>query len=723
MERTLAARLKEGGTAYDASLQNRLVKLGAQYIREGVRSVNLHAREFDANLDIFNCYAPISRAEFEKDTGVKPTHFIHPMGATQLDTLCTYVTQILYGTKTPHSVEPRGDEDEDGADMLNELLQWNADQQMSYKQGRDFILDSILNNLGCQYERWQPIYEVSLEPVQEEDPEAEPVQAISKAGLPRFKRNGDPIMVRPTVTRFRKRRKKTSGYNAISPVARYDFISDPMLPMDRLQEHRYCGHRVLIPWNDLERRSRLDPSDYDYVLPAAVARLKQRKIQSSMLAQPGAPAANAALQSRSFLERTRRGTNAGGIGATDAVNKEDGGIVECFVLYVRAKPSVHGIYKDDTEQEIIEFLMAGEKELLSCNVQPNKHDEYPYSTAEARPNAHRQFSPSICAVIAGPQAHVDDLNWRHTEHLARAGVIILADGTKVEIADFLEDTGRIRQVIMVKEAAQGIPLDQCATVFKVDDPTRDFPDEMDFWKKIAEEATGAPAYVQGIKEGPDTTATEFNGIQEMASGRVTSIARMIAEQSIMKQTRRFVMNFQQFMPDEVTIRIRGDSTNSYDPDKPVERAKTIIRDRTAFDPTDERANMPDIQCEFDVVPHDGSLPSAETQKVAALSKVIETFSGQPALAPILFDQKIPGSYDIRKIFAKMVKLAGLKDSNYRIDRETAQKNLMAEMVAQGVQPPPQPGMEQAPQAQPGTIPFPQVESAAAPAPQVTPMTV
>lgn len=712
MERTLAARLREGSPAYDQGLRNRLTKLAADYQREGVKALNLHAREFDACFDVYNCHAPISRMEFDKDTGCKPTHFIHPMSATQLDTQTTYITQILFGSKTARSVEARGDEDEDGADMLNELLQWNDDQQMSYKQGRDFVLDSLLVNLGIMYERWCPLFEVSMEPVEEEDPEAEPVQAVSnKTKLPRFKRNGEPIMVQPKVTRFRKRRKKVGGYNAISPVSRYDFICDPALPMDRLQEHRFCGHRVLIPWTELERRSKLDPGDYDYVLPAAVWRLKQRKTQAGLSGMPGAPAANAALQSRTFLERTRK---TGNLGAAEATSKEDGGICECFVTYVRAKPSVYGIYEKDEEPEIIEFLMGGEKELLSCNIQPNKHDEYPYAVAEARPNCHHQFAPSVAMITQGPQAHVDDLNFRHTEHLARAGVIILADGTKVEISDFTEDTNRIRQVIMVKESAQGTPLDQCATVFKVDDPTRDFPAEMDFWKKICEEATGAPAYVQGVKEGPDTTATEFNGIQEMASGRVSSIARMISEQALKKQTRRFVMNFQQFLPDEVSVRIRGDSTNSYDPDKPVERAKTIIRDNTVFPPEDERSLMPDIQCEFDVVPHDGSLPGAETQKVAALSKIMETFSSQPALATVLFDQKLPGSYDIRKIFSKIVKLAGVKDGNYRIDRETAQKNLAAEMMAQGLTPPQAPGAEGA------TIPFPQDATQAA-APQ--PMTV
>jgi hypothetical protein len=729
MERTLEYRLREGTSAYNAGLSNKLTKLAGDYLQSGIRNVNLHARELDALNDMVNCWNRIGTTDFNNpNADVKPIHFIHPAAATQIDTEVTYLAQILAGAKTARSVEPRGDEDEDGADMINELLQWNDDQQMTYKQTRDFIWDAVVFNRGVQYERWQPIYETEPEPVQEDDPEAEPVQAVSaKTGLPRFKKNGEPIMVMPKITRFRKRRKKVGGYNAVRPVSPYDFITDPTLPLDRLQEHRFCGHRVLIPWLELERRSKLDPTDYDYVLPAAVARLKKRKQQGNLSSMPGAPAANAALQSRSFLLRNRRGATAGGVGAFDSANKEDGGVVECFVLYIRAKPSVHGIYKEDTEPEIIEFLMGGEKELLSCNVQPNKHDEYPYAVAEARPNCHMQFSPGVAAVIQGPQAHIDDLNWRHTEHLARAGVIILADGTKVELSDFIEDTGRIRQVIMTKEGASGTPLSECATTFNVDDPTKDFPGEMDLWTKIMEQATGAPAYVQGIKEGPDTTATEFNGIQEMASGRVSSIARMISEQALQPQVRRMVCNFQQFLPDEVSIRIRGDS-DDFDPDKPAERQKNIIRDRSAFPPDDPRAQAPaDIQCNFDVVPHDGSLPSAETQKIAALMKIVETFSSQPVLAPVLFDQKIPGSWDIKKLFATAVRLTGIKVNNYRITRETAQKNLAAEMLAQGVQPPPQPGTEQTiapiPQGAPGTIPFPQVESAAAPAPQVTPMTV
>lgn len=727
MERTLSARLKEGGLAYDANLYGSLQKLGADYVKAGVRAVNFHLRDFDAANDSCQCFGQVTRQDFEKDGPLEPRHFIHPMTATEMATLATFVSQILAGTKSIRRVEARGDEDEEGAEQLNELLQWNDDQQSSYWQMFLWIWDACVFNRGIMYERWTPIYDVELEPVEEEDTSQEPVHGMNKRGLPRFTRGGEPIMVYPTTIRFRKKRKVVGGYTAIEIVSPYDFISDPMLPFSKLQQGRFCGHRVVIPWHELDRRSKLDPSDYDYVLPAAVARLKQRKTQTNVMAGPGAPAANASLQSRSFLERTRRGLPQGGLGATDAVNKEDGGMVECYVLYVTAKPSAHNIYKDDDENERIEFLMAGEKELLSVNIQPNTHDEYPYCVGEARPNAHRQFSPSWAMVIKGPQDHVDDLNWRHSEHLARSGVIILADGTKVDLADFLENTGRIRQVVMVKEEAAGTPLNQCAEVFKVDDPTKQFPEEMEFWKKQSEEATGAHAFIQGQKEGPDTTATEFVGVQQMATGRISSIARLLAEPGISRQTRRIAMNFQQFLPDEVTVRIRDQSSQEYDPDKAPSRQRTILRDNSAFPPEDPRSEMPDIQCEFDLIPHDGSLPSADTQKVAALSRAIEAFASQPMLAP-MFDDTIPGNFDIKEMFADLLKDIGVRTNNYRISRETALKNLRAKMIASGQPLPPEldPNAQQPsnvtpmpPQEAPG-IPsasqLPPTPSAAPPAP-------
>ena len=64
-----------------------------------------------------------------------PRCFIHPMTATEIWTLATFISQILFGSQTTRKVEPRKDEDEPKANAVNELLQWNDDQQPTYLQG------------------------------------------------------------------------------------------------------------------------------------------------------------------------------------------------------------------------------------------------------------------------------------------------------------------------------------------------------------------------------------------------------------------------------------------------------------------------------------------------------------------------------------------------------------------------------------------------------------
>jgi hypothetical protein len=157
-----------------------------------------------------------------------------------------------------------------------------------------------------------------------------------------------------------------------------------------------------------------------------------------------------------------------------------------------------------------------------------------------------------------------------------------------------------------------------------------------------------------------------------------------------------VENFKQFLPNEMTIRITGNSTD-FDADDPQKKYLTIIRDKDVYAEGEETADpikfeWPDIQADFDIVPHDGSLPGTDARQVAALSRAMEVFSSSPDMATKLFDDTVPGSLNIRKIAYEAFKKSGLKLRNFVITKDQAQKNIIEKMRTQGVPVPP--GMEQ-----------------------------
>jgi len=676
MDPILAARLNEDSPHFDGALYAKISTTATDYITAGLRTLSYHIPDLDAANDLVQCFAPITKADFDKIERNASRNFIHPCTATEMWTLATFLSQILAGGTNTRKVGPREDGDEDAAKAMNELLRWNDNQQPTYTQILLWCLDAVTHNRGIMYDSWFQESQITLEAVEEDDITKEKVQGINAKGRPRVRANGEPIMVYPKVTRYRKKRIPGPGYNKIDLVSPYDFLCDPVLPTHRFQEGRFAGHRVMIPWMELERRSKLDPSDNLYVLPAVVEKIKKRA-KSAAFTQPAIAGAQSPT-SRSHYERTKRQPlSPNGMGSQGEVNKDDGGVVECFVLYARHKPKDLGIYEDDDEQEIIQILHAGDKNTLSVNVVSSQHDQFSYSIGEARPNAHEQFSKSWALVIKPIQDFIDELKWRHAENVARAGNIFLVNPAMCKMEEFL-DPNKIGLVIEVTAEAQGSPLDNIIKQIPVTDTTARFYEELEMWIQHAEKATGAHASIQGETENPSQTLGQFDQVQAMATGRIATMARCLSESALVPQTKRFIQNFRQYMPDQMVVRITGEQ-DDYDPDKKAPTSMTI--------------RQADIDREFDVIPLDGSLPGQDKQKGEALARLLEAYAN-PVFQPF-FSPLIPGNLDARWILFEAAKLSGVNMKKAVISREKAQRNLMEEQMAQGIYQQPQPQVDPA----------------------------
>lgn len=665
MERILAERCRVGSPYYDSQLVHKLSQVASQYIQNGLAALNYNLDQLDAANDLMECYSPCSLAEYTSRTRMSPRNFILPMTCTQMTTLATFISQILFGAETNRRVEPRTEQDESAARSMNQLLIWNDNQQDTYRQSYLWILDSLVFNRGVMYERWKEILDVSVQEVQEEDITADPEVVMKKDGSgPRLKSNGEPVMKYPKTTRFKKVRTPKGGYNHLDLVAPADFICDPDFPLGRFQQGRYAGHRIMIPWYQLEERSQLKPTDFNYVLPAAVKKLKGQKtdVGTSSLMPQGASKKEPG--SRSYFDRTgKQAPQAGIIGATEVVNKEDGGVIECWAIYIKAKPKTYWIYDDD-ETEIIELLIAGQ-ELLACNIMPNKHDEYPYCVGEGRPGAHRQFNKSWALIVKPIQHRMDNLHNRHAEAQRRQGNILVVDPTKLEMEKFL-DPDKDGLIIERKENGQGEPLPNLVAQIPTTDTTANFLEETDWYDQQAEKATGAHAQLQGETEDPSQTLGQFETVTKMGTGRISTMARLLSSGALMPQTRRMAMNFQQFAPDEMIIRISGDN-DEYDPDR--EPVPSIA------------VRKADIQCEFDYTSSDGSLPGMDGRKTAGLTRFLE-IATQPAFQQYI-DDTIPGNIDIKRIAFETAKGMGLSINDIVVRRATAMKNLQSRQLAAG----------------------------------------
>lgn len=625
-------------------------------------------------------YAPVeNKEEFSKLDRNRAICFRHPMAFTEMITLTTFIAQILFGGEQARSVEAQGPDDDNAADSVNGLLAWNDSKLSIYQQGFLWLWDCVVYNRGIWYESTAQDVKITKEVVEQDDVTAEMIPALNKDGTQKI-RGGKPLMTFPKIKRFRTKREYSGFWNHLDLVSPYDFVCDPSLPLTRFQEGRFAGHRVMIPWIELKRRSELDPGDDNYVLPEVVDRIKTQKGNAT----PPAPLGGTQAQntSRTNYDRQLRGATAAGIGGvgsglvagSDAVNKDDGGIVECWSMTIRAKPKAIGLYPDDEESELIALLITNQADVLSVNVRTNKHDQFPYAVGEARPNAHRQFGPGWALAIKPVQDRVDELNRVHSQAQARMGNILVVDETKCDVSNLLAPD-KNGLLIQRKATGAGAPVDDLVKQIPLTDTTEHYNDEMAMWIQQAETTTGAHAYVQGQTNNEEQTAAQFNGTQQMATGRISSVARLLSSSAIVPQTNRFVENLQQFMDDEQMIRILGKGSD-FDPDNPPQKWMLVKK--------------ADIQGNYVVVPHDGSLPGADSQVVAAASRAIEAWSTNPQLATA-FDPTIPGALDPVRILRELLKKTGLPIEKFSVTRAQAQQNLQSKQMATGMGMQPQMG--------------------------------
>jgi hypothetical protein len=640
----------------------------SEYAKMGLDSVAYWMNEFDAAHDMLMAYAALSKKDFEQLEKNHPRRFVLPMTATQLYTMATFITQMLFGQESPHKVEARGAEDEEPSEYMNQLLRWNTEQQSTYLLGFLWVLDALTYNRSIFYNSWRELTKVQV--VNEEVPD-EFTEPDPETGE-------QPMYLRP-----KKQRNVIGGFCRYDLVSVYDFFCDPQLPLWRLNDMRFCGHRFKLSWAELHRRSRLPVDHPAYVRPEAVENLKHKRRAMTVASAPplqdsgGTAAARPdAMMSRTYFERLR----VNGPLTSELANSKDPGNIECLELWAKLVPKDHELGPGE-EPVVFQFIVANGDTVLSVTESTYAHELYPYSVAEGRPSGYYQFSPSWTFILKGLQDHIDWLKNKHQEALGRTiGNVFIADPTKVDLEDFL-DPDKEGMIIPLKPEASGNIRDIIQQV-PIKDLTERFHEEMIQFVDYADTVTGANASMQGDMNADPNSATQFAGTQQMSAGRLASIARILSTMGVVNQTRQIVSNFQQFLEVPQVMRYQPDRL---DIPSALRQVKAITVDSDS------------IQGEFDFIAHDGTLPGTDTKKVAAITRLLET----SAMFPQVFMPQ-EGNLDPRALIFAAAKGSGLNVENFQYTAEGLQQMANASATAStGLVVPPG---GQAPGAPPSAIP-------------------
>jgi hypothetical protein len=635
MDLLLARRIEK-----DKDFRAKMVKLAKDYLRLGRDALAYWSNDFDVAYDILNVYSPLTKKDMDALERGNPKRYILPMTSTQIETMTTYVSQVLFGQATPNAVEGRRPQDEIPAEFVNQLLRWNSEQQPggSYQMGYLWTKDALAINRGIFYNSWRPIFRPQM--VQEDVPIPDEFDTDPTTGE----------QVPKTYPRTRRTNVEVGGYNHMELVSPYDWICDPALPLWRMQEMRFAGHRTVIPVTELRRRSKLSPDHPQYVLPSAVTELVEKAKKGVAQADAAVPSLPGVLPnpaeirlSRTAYERTRALQPTG----ASQADKNDTGNVECWELWVRLVPRDNEIYADDVGDEpvIFQILISGGDVLLSMTESTYAHGMFPYSVAEGRPNAHFQFSPGWVFMLKGIQDYVDWLKNRHQEALSRTvGNIFVYDPSCVDVNDFM-NPDKEGLLISLRPEAAGKKINEVFQQVPIKDLTENFLEEAMDFVKWSESVTAANSNMQGVTPQGDQSATEYAGTQQMSAGRMTALARLLSTQGLVPQTKQFVSNFQQFMTDAQVVKFKSSNVEDLPPSLANAYSINITRDT--------------IEGEFDFIAHDGTLPGPDGRKVAAITRLLESVQAFPQVF-----QPAPGNLDPRLLIFAAAKASGVSVENF-----------------------------------------------------------
>lgn len=610
----------------DETFRKSIFKLCVDYVQNSRFQLDFYTSDYDIAHDILQCYNMMTRQDYVKLAKGHPRRYVLPVTTTQMHTMTAYLCAALFGDKCPHKVDPGTPNDDGSARAMNELLCWNAEQQMAgtYQLGWFWVENALTYNRGIFYDCYDSIYKWQWKEV------------------PMTDEDGEEIIDEDTQepkTELKKVRERVGGYCRMEIVSPYDFYIDQNMPMYRLQEGRFCGHRINIVWNNLKRRSDLPTEDVQYVSPRAVKELKIKPAKSLGYPTPGTITGGTAMElvSRTAYERTRINTPL-----DSRYDAKDPGVVSVVELWARIIPKDYDI-DERTEPVMYQIVMGNEREVLAMNESVYEHDMFPYSVAEPRPSPFYQYTPSYVMLLKNIQDYIDYLKNRHMDAVTRTlGNVFLAKSHLIDVQDF-EDPDKEGKFISILPEAGSQPISEVIKQVPMIDMTANFISEMKEFINFSESTSGATQSLQGGLNNSDSTATAFQGSLQMAQGRLSAIGRLLSVQGIVPQTKRMVSNMQQFYDGELIRRIEGPDLLEIDGNQM--KAITITPDS--------------IQGTFDFRAHDGTLPGADPKRVAALSRTTEAMMAYPALFQ-------PGTTNInpKRVFLDLFRISGMKPEDY-----------------------------------------------------------
>jgi len=584
--------LKPGSPLHEKIKNSVLARARASH--DAIQSRFSSWNEIDRTL---TAYIPLDEEEerIKSEDSRKPVSIVVPVSYATLETLLTYLVAAFLD-EPYFRYEGAGPEDVLGAMLLEIVV---AQQMRRSKAGLELHTawrDSLAYGVGPVYIGWEKKTGYRSRMSREE---------IFSRLRNEYVETGSLIETIERVTIY-----EGSKLTAIDP---YMCLPDPDVPIQNIQDGTFFGwvdRKGLMYWLELER----DNDDY-----FNVKYLKHCDGRSSFNTRGS----------------TARDDKTGMSDSSAYITQP----VDVINMFVKIIPKDLGV-GDEEYPETWLFALAGDKVVVRAQPLGLDHNQIPVAVSAPDADGHSITPISRLETVNGLQGILDWLLQSHVANVRKSiNDMLVVDPQLVNIYDIANP--KPGKIIRMRRRAWGRGVKDAVMQLGVVDVTSKHIPDSGYITQLIRETTGSQDVISGIrrKTSERVSATEAAGTMRSALSRLEKMAKMISLQMHYDIAYQVASNTRQLMSENTYAKIIGEWGRRLSEDFGI----NVENNRLLVSPRD-------IDVEFDVVPHDGSIPSAGDADMWV--RIFQIAIQNPILANQL---------DVVRLFKHGARMAGAKN--------------------------------------------------------------
>lgn len=591
----------------ESEAHQEIVKRIMQYARKARNSVQDKFSTWDKIEDSLSVYVPLDEEEENiqyRDERV-PVRVVVPITWATLETLLTYQVSAFFDSPI---FKYRGFEPDDtvGAALLEILIDSQVNRFKTPLSLYTMWRDAKIYGFAPVVITWKQIRE----------------KRINEVAQMSF----SSVMNKVIPFGFKKESidKVVFEGNSIFNIEPRNYLPDPNVPVNDVQRGRFVGWIERTSKTNLLIEEEVDPDLFN------VDRIKEDKSALSTLVTQENPDYS--------------------LGGQDA---ED--VVDVIHMYVKVIPKDWKLGKETIPEKWL-ISVAGDSVVIKAKKLGLNHDMFPVSIETPTFDNKSAMLTSEMEIIYGLQHTIDWYISSRIQNVKRVvnGVTIF-DPYVINENDLR--TPDAEKLVRVRRAAFGRGmLREAVFPFPVQDTTSGHMKDVQFLINIVEQVSGAVDLLKGVRRQTSerVSATEAEGVMSAALSRLAKNARIGAWQSHYDIAYMMASHTQQLLSEGRVLKTLG-------------RYQDILYAEYGIT-TPYKFSVDDIDINYDVVPHDGALPGAESTR--AWTQLFQVLISQPEIAQ---------QFDLVRIFQHIARGMGARNvDDFRVkiaSQEAIQRGL------------------------------------------------